>query len=140
MNQLIIKCSLQLLSLIVFLYSLIMFLRGHNEPGGGFIGGLILSLALILQLIADEETKLRKLIKKAFLPVLANCVLGLVLTMFLPLFVGKNLLEGIWTSVPLPIAGKLSSILAFDFFIYVIVAVTTANAFILYSERQENQL
>lgn len=37
------------LALMVGLY---LFLRGHNQPGGGFIAGLVVSVALILQYIA----------------------------------------------------------------------------------------
>ncbi len=33
--------------------SAFIFLRGHNLPGGGFIAGLITSIALILQYIAS---------------------------------------------------------------------------------------
>lgn len=33
--------------------ALYIFLRGHNEPGGGFIAGLIASVALLLQYVAN---------------------------------------------------------------------------------------
>lgn len=35
------------------LISIYLFLRGHNLPGGGFIGGLVLALALMLQYVAQ---------------------------------------------------------------------------------------
>lgn len=38
------------LSLVVGVY---IFLRGHNEPGGGFIAGLVVAIALIMQYIAS---------------------------------------------------------------------------------------
>lgn len=38
------------LSLVVGTY---IFLRGHNEPGGGFIAGLVVAIALIMQYIAS---------------------------------------------------------------------------------------
>ncbi len=38
------------LALLVALY---LFLRGHNQPGGGFIAGLVVSVALILQYVAS---------------------------------------------------------------------------------------
>jgi multicomponent K+:H+ antiporter subunit A len=34
------------------LISLHLFLRGHNQPGGGFIAGLVLAIALVLQHVA----------------------------------------------------------------------------------------
>jgi multicomponent K+:H+ antiporter subunit A len=30
-----------------------IFLRGHNEPGGGFIAGLVVSIALLIQYMAS---------------------------------------------------------------------------------------
>jgi multicomponent K+:H+ antiporter subunit A len=37
------------------LVSAYLFLRGHNLPGGGFIAGLVLSIALILQFVAAGQ-------------------------------------------------------------------------------------
>lgn len=42
----------RLLLPLALLVSVFIFLRGHNLPGGGFIAGLITSVALILQYIA----------------------------------------------------------------------------------------
>lgn len=38
------------LALLVGLY---IFLRGHNQPGGGFIAALVLSIAILLQYLAS---------------------------------------------------------------------------------------
>jgi multicomponent K+:H+ antiporter subunit A len=45
----------RLLLPLAVLVSLYLFLRGHNEPGGGFIAGLVLALALILQYVANGQ-------------------------------------------------------------------------------------
>jgi multicomponent K+:H+ antiporter subunit A len=37
------------------LISLHLFLRGHNQPGGGFIAGLVLAIALVLQHVAHGQ-------------------------------------------------------------------------------------
>ncbi len=41
MNSLILRTSSQLVLPAALLFSLYVLMRGHNEPGGGFIGGLI---------------------------------------------------------------------------------------------------
>lgn len=48
------------LALVVSLY---IFLRGHNLPGGGFIAGLITSLALLIQYIALGQDQAEQLLK-----------------------------------------------------------------------------
>ena len=48
------------LALVVSLY---IFLRGHNLPGGGFIAGLITSLALVIQYIALGQDYAERLLK-----------------------------------------------------------------------------
>ncbi|WP_180175663.1 MULTISPECIES: monovalent cation/H+ antiporter subunit A [unclassified Acinetobacter] len=47
------------LALVISLY---IFLRGHNLPGGGFIAGLITSLALVIQYIALGQDRAEQLI------------------------------------------------------------------------------
>jgi len=39
----------RLLLPIAFVVSMYLFMRGHNEPGGGFVAGLVMSVAFILQ-------------------------------------------------------------------------------------------
>ncbi|MCR4532250.1 monovalent cation/H+ antiporter subunit A [Acinetobacter venetianus] len=48
------------LALVVSVY---IFLRGHNYPGGGFIAGLITSMALIIQYIVLGQDKTEQMLK-----------------------------------------------------------------------------
>ncbi len=41
MNSLILQVAGRLLVTLMFLFSVFLLLRGHNEPGGGFVGGLM---------------------------------------------------------------------------------------------------
>ena len=47
---------------IALVVSLYIFLRGHNLPGGGFIAGLVTSLALIIQYIAIGQDRAEQLL------------------------------------------------------------------------------
>src|SRR5690625_7138675 len=50
--SLILRTITGLFFALMLLLSVFIFLRGHNEPGGGFIGGLIAASAFILYVIA----------------------------------------------------------------------------------------
>lgn len=48
---------------IALVVSLYIFLRGHNLPGGGFIAGLITSMALVIQYIALGQEQAEKMLR-----------------------------------------------------------------------------
>jgi multicomponent K+:H+ antiporter subunit A len=50
------------LALVVSVY---IFLRGHNQPGGGFIAGLITAMALIIQYMALGQDEAERRLKAA---------------------------------------------------------------------------
>jgi multicomponent Na+:H+ antiporter subunit B len=134
MNEILIRTSFRLLCPLLVIISFVFLLRGHNLPGGGFIGGLILSLSMILLLLANRDSKIENLIRDKFTKIVACCLIGLSATALLPLFFHKPILTGLWTKIPLPIAGKLSSILFFDLFIYLVVAVSITRAYVEFTD------
>jgi len=52
MNTLILRTIAPTLTSLMVIYSVIVLLSGHNQPGGGFIGGLIAASAFALYGIA----------------------------------------------------------------------------------------
>ncbi|OGB09906.1 MAG: hypothetical protein A3E79_09050 [Burkholderiales bacterium RIFCSPHIGHO2_12_FULL_61_11] len=48
------------LALVVAIY---IFMRGHNQPGGGFIAGLITAVALVLQYLAMGQSRAEALLR-----------------------------------------------------------------------------
>jgi multicomponent Na+:H+ antiporter subunit B len=52
MNTLIFRTMAPIISGLMFLFSVFILLRGHNEPGGGFIGGLIAAAAVAIYAMA----------------------------------------------------------------------------------------
>ena len=52
MTSLIVRAATRILVGLLLVFSLWMLLRGHNAPGGGFIGGLIGATGFILYAIA----------------------------------------------------------------------------------------
>jgi multicomponent Na+:H+ antiporter subunit B len=60
MNSIILNAATRLLVALLLLFSVYMLLRGHNLPGGGFIGGLIGATGFVLYAIAQgaEATRI----------------------------------------------------------------------------------
>jgi multicomponent Na+:H+ antiporter subunit B len=48
---------------ILLLFSVFLLLRGHYHPGGGFVGGLVASIAFVLHSFANSTEETLKLFR-----------------------------------------------------------------------------
>ncbi|SDJ03433.1 Na(+)/H(+) antiporter subunit B [Natribacillus halophilus] len=56
-NDVILQTIASVAAFIILAFAAYLFFAGHHEPGGGFIGGLVIASALVLLYIAfDMET------------------------------------------------------------------------------------
>ena len=60
MTSLILSTATRFLLPLLLLFSIFVLLRGHNQPGGGFIGGLIAAAAFALNAIAANVRRTRR--------------------------------------------------------------------------------
>jgi len=113
----ILRTAARLLVPLILLFSVFLLLRGHNETGGGFIGGLVAGISFALYAIAYGTTASRESLR-ATPPRLMAVGLGIaVLSGVLPLFMGGSLLEGLWVKWPL----KVGTPVLFDVGVYLLV-------------------
>ncbi len=123
MNSLILRTMTQFLTPLLLLVSIILLLRGHNQPGGGFVGGLIAATAFALRAIAYDVASVRRTLR--FEP--ASFVgVGLLLALAagaLPLLLGEPFMTSQWYELHIPVVGalELSTPLAFDTGVYLVV-------------------
>jgi len=116
---------------IALVISLYIFLRGHNYPGGGFVAGLITSVALIIQYIALGQDQAEQLLRAKSGRLYEIWIgLGLViagLTGILAWFWGRPFLTSAHIYVEPPLLGKmhLASAAAFDLGVYATVVGAT---------------
>lgn len=63
MNTLIFRTMAGPIAIAMLLFSLVILLRGHNDPGGGFIGGLIAASAAAVYGMAMGVSAVRRLLR-----------------------------------------------------------------------------
>lgn len=121
MNSFILIVAVRVLFPVILIVSLYVLFRGHNEPGGGFIGGLLATSALILQTFVFGIEKTERLI---LIKPLALIIIGLLLAFtaaFIPVFSGHGFFEGLWGGFYLPFIGRPGTPLLFDIGVYLVV-------------------
>ena len=122
MQSLILATAIRLLLPLMLLFSLILLLRGHNEPGGGFVGGLVVAAAFALYTLAHGEREGRRLLRVDPLRLISVGLLIALVSGLLPLLVGKPFLTALWSTVPAPVIGHAGTPLLFDAGVYLLVA------------------
>jgi multicomponent Na+:H+ antiporter subunit B len=126
MNSVILTATSRLLLPVMLLFSIAVLLRGHNEPGGGFVGGLIAAAAVVLHAIAVGPAAARRLIG---LDVRTWLGIGLAVATAAALagpLLGHPVFKGLWTGLHIPLAGelKIGTPLLFDVGVYLVVAAS----------------
>lgn len=111
------------LYVLILAASIWVLLRGHNEPGGGFIGGLIAVSASILWAVArGSEAARRRLPLRDPLILGATGVLLAALSGVPALLFGDAYLTHLWATLPLVVTDlKVSTVLIFDLGVYLCV-------------------
>ncbi len=117
----------QLLFPLIFLIAAFIFLRGHNLPGGGFIAGLIASLAIVLQYLGNgvEWTDARLRIDMHHL--IAGGLFFAIGTGLVAMALGYPFLTSAFTYLNWPIVGKfeIASAMMFDLGVFLVVIGST---------------
>ncbi|MEX2514215.1 MAG: Na+/H+ antiporter subunit B [Cyclobacteriaceae bacterium] len=134
MQTLIFKTASSYLLPLLLLFSIFILLRGHYLPGGGFVGGLIASIAFVIHSFANGLDKTKTIVK--FHPGFLMPV-GLMLALVsgvLPLFFGEPYMTGLWVEDPLPVIGKVGTALFFDTGVYLVVIGVTLTIIFTISE------
>lgn len=105
-NDVILNTITKVVVFIILTFGIELFFAGHNDPGGGFIGGLVLSSALVLLFLVYDIETVRKGIPVDFKKVAAVGVLFAVGTGVSVLFFGQHFLTQSFATVNLPIFGE----------------------------------
>ncbi len=135
MNSLILSAATRLLAPLILAFSLFILLRGHNEPGGGFIGGLIAATAYALYAKAEGVQAARRALR--FDPMMLSLT-GLGAAVFAGLWgwlARGAFLAGVWPLLEINEKGEktglpVGSAMLFDIGVYLVVIGAVTGLFL----------
>jgi multicomponent Na+:H+ antiporter subunit B len=120
-GSLVLRSGARLLVPLMLLFSLFLLVRGHNEPGGGFVGGLVAATAFALVLLSEGLGEARRLLRFDPLAFVAAGLLVALASGLPPLLGARPFMTGLWLKLPLPVVGKVGSPVVFDVGVYLVV-------------------
>ncbi|WP_415893439.1 monovalent cation/H+ antiporter subunit A [Neptuniibacter sp. PT8_73] len=117
----------QMLLPLALLVSVYIFLRGHNEPGGGFIAGLITAVAIIQQYIANGVEWMKENIRLKYQALIGSGLLIAFMTGVGSFIFDRPFLTSWFDYFKWPWVGKfeLASAMLFDLGVYLTVVGAT---------------
>jgi multicomponent Na+:H+ antiporter subunit B len=125
----ILSATARALAPLVLVFSVFALLRGHNEPGGGFVGGLLAAAAFALWALAFGVGAARAKLR-AEPRALVAAGLGVALASGLAgPAAGLPFLGALWPGFALPVLGKLGTPVIFDVGVYLAVLGVTLTVF-----------
>lgn len=136
MKSVIFRAVAPFLTSLMVLFSIFVLLRGHNEPGGGFIGGLIAVSALAIYGIAHGVETVRRAIyfhpmAIAGAGLFASTVAGLIsVAARVPFMTGLWIYPSVF-GLEIP----LSTVMLFDGGVYLVVVGAISSIALSLEER-----
>ena len=121
MRSTILQTAATYLLPILLLYSFFLLIRGHYSPGGGFVGGLVASIAFVLHGFAHGVEKTMKLLGYKPLSLIPIGLGVSTFSMLFPAFFGKPIMTSMWFPDPIPVFGNFGTTLFFDIGVYLLV-------------------
>jgi multicomponent Na+:H+ antiporter subunit B len=136
-RTLILRTVAPTLTALLILFSVFVLLRGHNEPGGGFIGGLIAASALAIYGIASGVSAVRQALYFTPSSVAGFGLLLAALSGVPSLFLQMPFLTGLWLeSFPAGPAFTLATPVVFDIGVYLVVVGSISSIALALEERE----
>ncbi|MBL0936206.1 MAG: Na+/H+ antiporter subunit B [Rhizobiaceae bacterium] len=137
MRTLIFRTIAPYLSALMMIFSVFVLLRGHNDPGGGFIGGLLAASAFAIYGIASGVASARRAMRFHPMVIAGSGLAIAVLAGLASILFGVPFMTGLWAP-PIPGIGfEFSSVLFFDLGVYLVVLGAVTSIALALEERDE---
>ena len=127
MGSLILRKAARYLFPVIMLFSIYLLLRGHNEPGGGFVGGLAAASAFILNQLAFDLQSTKKLMNVESLTLIGVGLLTAMVSSVVTMLDGQPYFSSHWATIQIAPGWHLTigTPLVFDTGVYLVVLGVT---------------
>jgi multicomponent Na+:H+ antiporter subunit A len=122
-RSLLLDTTVRLVFDSVLVLSIYLLFAGHNQPGGGFVGGLVAAAGIALRYVAGGIDAVRSTFRLQPWTVLAIGLALAATTALVPLLAGDAPLDNAKVAWDLPLLGsvKATSAVIFDSGVYLVV-------------------
>jgi multicomponent Na+:H+ antiporter subunit B len=119
--SIILSTSARYMLPLLLLFSFFLLLRGHYNPGGGFVGGLMASAAFTVFAFGYGVQRSRELLRIEPRTLMGVGLLVAVVSGLPGVLIGDPFMSGLWFVYEIPAVGKVGTPLIFDFGVYLVV-------------------
>ena len=139
MESLILRTTTRFMMPLLLVFSLFVLLRGHDEPGGGFIAGLVAAVAFSLYAFTFDARRTRDFMGMEPLVMLGGGLFIATLSGLPAILQGRAFFAALWWPVEIPMLGeiKLSTPLVFDIGVYMVVIGSVMAVVLALAEAEE---
>jgi multicomponent Na+:H+ antiporter subunit B len=129
MTSLILRTTARYLTPLLLIFSVFLFWRGHNQPGGGFAGGLVAAVPFAIFSIAFGASEARRVLHVETHVLIATSLLTALVSGALSLIAGDPFLTSSWGTLRLPgfPSVDLGTPVLFDLGVYLLVIGVTLS-------------
>jgi multicomponent Na+:H+ antiporter subunit B len=133
MNSVILQMAAKYLKWLLLVFAVLALFRGHNQPGGGFIGGLLAGLAIVYRGFAFNAFQVKEELKDRPEGYIGLGLLLIFLSFIPSLLRNETLMTGVWTALPDWTGGfKIGTPFLFDIGVFfTVIGVTLLFVFSL---------
>ncbi|URT70271.1 Na(+)/H(+) antiporter subunit B [Cytobacillus firmus] len=126
-NDIILQTATKVVLFLIVLFSIHIFFAGHYTPGGGFVGGLLTSGAIVLLLLAFDMKTVSKILPVNYIHMIAVGLLFAIGTGTGALLFNVPFLTHAFGHIDLPVLGdtSLHTATLFDLGVFLVVVGVT---------------
>ena len=126
-NDVMLQTATKVVTFIILMFAVHIFFAGHYTPGGGFVGGLLTTSAIVLLMLAFDIETVKKILPLNYVTMTAVGLLLAIATASASIIFDVPFFTHAYDYFDLPLLGNTSlhSALLFDIGVYLVVVGVT---------------